>query len=129
VRFAASPLVNCRGHKTRADHSASATGADLIVLAIQISALFSFGRRSRDQKNSTNPENPLSAWFTVMDRRAHDPPSLDRSEQPLWVRSGPIAHHSTNDGCRRYFAVGARVGEGPKTTQPGQFSSLPRMTV
>jgi hypothetical protein len=68
VRFAASPLVNCRGHKTRADHSASATGADLIVLAIQISALFSFGRRSRDQKNSTNPENPLSAWFTVMDR-------------------------------------------------------------
>jgi hypothetical protein len=40
-------------HKTdtRADHSASATDADLIVLAIQISALCSFGRNSRDQRN------------------------------------------------------------------------------
>jgi hypothetical protein len=40
-------------HKTdtRADHGASATDADLIVLAIQISALCSFGRNSRDQKN------------------------------------------------------------------------------
>jgi hypothetical protein len=62
-------------HKTDT-RAASATDADLIVLAIQISALCTFGRNSRDQKNSKHsrqclPPSQQGPSFPVFPARSY----------------------------------------------------------
>jgi hypothetical protein len=48
---------------------------------------------------------------------------MDALGQPL------LSSLHQKDRCRRYLAIGGHLGQGLNSTQPGQLSGLPRMTV